>query len=351
MTSSSFVGYLKDSNLLHQASYQELKTLSLQYPYCQNLQLLLLKKSYLNNHDDSDKNLERTASCTVDRTQLYHQMTAIGKEELNLEPTFLMEEDYLELTNLEPVATASSEPLEEPQAITKEWPSREGIDGRPAPKEQDDTFTFEVSDNVVPAENTLSPIVEQPKRYIIDQDGLLDLIAIATILPQVPAALTKTEERKEEPILSERTSTRHAAPTLHRLKQKDRAKLAKIHANSRLSLNSSRPEPRPKQSFNSWLQQFQDPSAQLDHLMEHSRLSEVQKERKQRKKKKTPPKVVIQSITENKEVASETLAKLLVLQGQSKKARQMYEQLMLLFPEKNSYFAAKIEELEATSHL
>jgi hypothetical protein len=52
------------------------------------------------------------------------------------------------------------------------------------------------------------------------------------------------------------------------------------------------------------------------------------------------------SVSENKDVISETLAKLLAKQGHRERAISMYERLRLAFPEKSAYFAAEIEKLK-----
>jgi len=55
---------------------------------------------------------------------------------------------------------------------------------------------------------------------------------------------------------------------------------------------------------------------------------------------------IIKSITEDNNIISETLADLLVSQGQSSKAIKMYQALCLKFPEKSIYFAKKIKQLQ-----
>ncbi|MCS7035864.1 MAG: hypothetical protein RMJ33_03110 [Saprospiraceae bacterium] len=51
------------------------------------------------------------------------------------------------------------------------------------------------------------------------------------------------------------------------------------------------------------------------------------------------------SVSENPEIASETLARLYAQQGYRDKAIEMYQRLMVLHPEKSAFFAAQIEAL------
>ncbi len=102
MNAENFSNYIKNASQLYQLSYQELKSLVIQYPYCQNLRYLLLKKSRLENHKDFEHNLHLAAAYSIDRDFLYQQLKkeSIRKE---VEENYLLTEDYLEVKDLSAV--------------------------------------------------------------------------------------------------------------------------------------------------------------------------------------------------------------------------------------------------------
>ncbi|HEX6915710.1 MAG TPA: hypothetical protein VF145_10740 [Chitinophagaceae bacterium] len=55
---------------------------------------------------------------------------------------------------------------------------------------------------------------------------------------------------------------------------------------------------------------------------------------------------IAKTSNETKEIVTETMAEVLVKQGKSDKAVQLYIKLSFLYPEKSAYFAAKIEHLK-----
>ncbi len=100
MSPDIFPQYLKDPSLLYRVNYQELKTLVVQYPYCQNLRFLLLIKSQLENNVDADRNLKMAAAYSIDRKKLY-QLLQNNYSTSNRNIEFLNEEDTLELPVLD----------------------------------------------------------------------------------------------------------------------------------------------------------------------------------------------------------------------------------------------------------
>ena len=103
--------------------------------------------------------------------------------------------------------------------------------------------------------------------------------------------------------------------------------------------------------FNDWLEGLKKSKKNEDLANEELKTTKIKnkknKKKDKRKKKKLKKALLAQSMAakEEKDIISETLAELMAKQGYTEKAIEMYNRLSLLFPEKNTYFARKIEDL------
>ena len=100
MTSDNLLKFLGNREYLHQVSYQELKSMVVQYPYSLSLRYLLAMKSHQEDNTDLDRNIEMLATYGIDRTHLHKIFSADPIVLEDLEEAIVMGEDYLELKEL-----------------------------------------------------------------------------------------------------------------------------------------------------------------------------------------------------------------------------------------------------------
>lgn len=65
-----FIACIENPLRLRMVSYQELKTLTHDFPYAANIKQMLWEKSQLENHSENEKNLQTAALYSIDRRQL-----------------------------------------------------------------------------------------------------------------------------------------------------------------------------------------------------------------------------------------------------------------------------------------
>lgn len=214
MNAENFSEYLKNPSYLYQISYEELKTLTLQYPYCQNLRLLLLQKSRLENNRDYERNFRLAATYSVDRSHLHQFLKELPGHTIT-EDNYLLEEDVLELKNL---AELNLERREEVELIEQVKPSagRENESGSFSFAATPD-FSFDLSEEIqepIPeaAPQMPLPILEEepPGEAIVEQKNfdfipeepivlaasslIKNLVAVSQILEEEPVKTLKIEE-------------------------------------------------------------------------------------------------------------------------------------------------------------
>jgi hypothetical protein len=403
MNAESFLDCLKNPSRIYQINYHELKSLVLQYPYCHNLRYLLVLKSHLEKHKDFDRNLKLAATYSLDRSFLYQLLNSHTPQEGDEASSIQAGGEFLELTGLgEEVEVGPSagdpvpvDPLEGDLAFElgdtapekEQQPDYHGIneEGQGIKEEEPDIFDLvEAEEEPSPedlesTEEELETVEDAPDELEKEIDSLFEDLneeevreednipqlekekdsasttlwaALNDYFPegvilyqdypakvgQLVAAIAKSvaatlPARKEE--------------ELHQKKAMEKEKEAK--GGEEVS-SSHLPEPEPKSSFSSWLRQFEPPRVKVSLEEEPSapkkKASAKMVEKKEPSSKNSKAKAIArQSVAEHEDIASETLAEILVRQGRIKKAIVMYKRLSLLIPEKSSFFAIRIEEL------
>jgi tetratricopeptide (TPR) repeat protein len=333
MNAENFTEFLQSTAHLYHLPYVELESLTLEFPYSQNLQLLLFAKSWLEQHPNAEANLHKAALYSTDRRALYRFVQLLSAQLLENEPSFQINEDFLELKEITPLV-----PLPEPIAPSE------------TPKRATAPLTFTER---APSENKKT-ILPKPKPATAppkDRDALKR--ELQALFSSEPAQAEDASNEPQETIPSEEAISMPPTPSpgeetpSHVLKEQIEANLQ-----SRLSALSPKKEPTvrysdhsgappaqtplPKSNFSTWRQTYSE-----EYLTQ--RLKDLQ----QALRLEDPIAGLAQnSVRENIHLASETLAELLIRQEQFQKAIAVYERLILIFPEKTAFFAGKIESLK-----
>ena len=401
MNAENFSEFLRKPAKLYQLTYQELKSLVVQYPYCQNLRYLMLKKCQLEGHRDFDRNLKLADTYLPDRTHLFRKMKEFAPEvEATTGPPIEVADDFLELRSLFelesdpqpewlPIEPEEENPASEEAAIPKPPSEADLLDDLPfteidlgfvrppvaADKDpgvqgsKDPTESFALPDELLADIAAIAGSIPLPKDpgiqgskdptevFQLPDELLADIAAIAGSIPLpkdpgIQGSKDPTEVfQLPDELLADIAAIAGSIPLpkdpgIQGSKDPAKADTRPLKAKrkkSKPARSTSRPQPKPKSSFSSWLQQFQSPQVnlQLDYLMEASRQTGATTPGQ------TPEaeRMAQESIQEHEEIATETLAFLLDKQGHTEKAIAMYERLCEMHPEKTERFRKKIQEI------
>lgn len=408
MNLENFAEYLKYPSRLYQLPYEELKSLTLQYPYCGNFHVLLLIKSKLEGHPDLEKNLAKAATYSVDRRFLRQLMQegqllrpesqfTIGEDEiLELKDLFTVEGE------LEKIPVELGQQAEEPamafpfsfETFDSEIGSPEDeallprqahdedelLDMNPLPDSSAGPFT--VPEEPLPEELAIVPedVKDEPQAGIPDAGAEPGVYLLpAELVSHVSSALHLTQlwpfsapaapvAEPPAPDASAPPSPQVTVPVFFEVppalaynfvaiqralehwweKQEQAPTLEWDVPVSRPAAAAPAPSPQPairiqvaptpKNKFKSYHRGYPKPLVKTDLVPEP--VQEIFPE------PPTAREIARESVREDLEIASETLAGLLVQQQQYDRAIKMYEHLSLLIPEKNTYFAAKIDAIK-----
>lgn len=290
MTQERFIKLLDNPDLLATISYEELKTLALTYPFVHNLRYLLAIKASQDNHPDFKRNLATAAAYSLDRRRLFDLISAIKVASPNF--VFAEEEQVLELKPIETLQRTLD---------VREFSSHQSVH----------TLAREVEGAPDQSRNTESGERQVPA---------LDLTRVFADTSSSPENTTLKHVNIEKP-----SKVQIDIPSFGEwISQFNRPILETV----------SSPETQPELTTTSNDEDLQENKPEVkigqEEILEQA----------------TPQMLAEKSVTESKTIISETLAKLYIDQGYSEKAIDMYERLILAFPDKSAYFAAEIEKLK-----
>jgi hypothetical protein len=190
MTPERLIKLLNDPTQLHHIPYEELKTLTLAYPYSHHLrQLLFLRAKQLGHHEYS-RNLSAAAAYSLDRGLLFdlQQHKVPGKVEvLELKPIEALQRELLEKTvrNTDPVPALAVQPevsrpviSTTPPPPSTVPPTPEEITVAPTPESEPLDLAAEVGDapGVTPKAATVAQQLAE-KSVAANQDILSETLA------------------------------------------------------------------------------------------------------------------------------------------------------------------------------
>ena len=308
MKRDQFLDFMQYPELLNQDSSLMLEGLLKEFPYCQTAQILYLKSLYNEKSIHYPNRLKVAAAYSADRRALYK---FIMQPELQLK-IYKAEQFFEENKDFIPDAKDTSEIISEKDKITSsvgnlvetEIEKQEEI----SKKEQEDIF----------ANAEIATLETEILNEVISASISFDL-----------ASEPMDDQSKDPEPLSQMGRKGISVPDQEKYTFSDWMKL----------LNGKKEEKREEEN------QVQNTATIRTDLIEKF----IQEEPKIKPLKTaffSPVNMAKMSLLDKDDFVTETLAKVYAKQGNYNKAIKAYQNLILKYPEKSTYFAVQIQELK-----
>lgn len=353
MTTSEFNSLLKNPTELNTMSYEALDQLLLQFPYCNGIRMLLLKKYKNDKHIAFERHLALASMYATDRSKLYDFLN-----------TATAADEKIKIIDLKPLDNTESEkktPLTTELVIPPPIYQHRVSENPPS-------LAFQpplTADNLSVGYNVLGGKEAKEDRSLSNMpiEEWLQEFEPPRIEDKSPAA-KKGFKLSRIPIFEkgvfdflEGEQEEVTKPKKRKSKKTTKKKSKELPVESDSEIEKLEEElPKIEVSGEEYELEFEN----LEQIHEKKTesmdvfdlfLSQTDGflkslgDKKEGNKERLISTWEDDSTAENEDIASETLADLLALQGQKSKAIKMYKTLSLKFPEKSRLFADKIAGL------
>ncbi|MCK9291437.1 MAG: hypothetical protein WCR58_07880 [Bacteroidales bacterium] len=296
MNKTGFINLIRKPELLDKSSLHELTDLAHQFPYCSTIQSLLAMNLYLENNVLYDSQLRLAASLMYDRNILRHHISKISKVN-----------EHLSLPDEYRAAAKPSTDTAEEESKTA-----------PSP--------FDSTPGETPTAETLR--TTPPDEANLKQDE--------------PALDTATQQFEEQAVVETDTLLEDAEEAEKEALKKKSLEELKAIISDRIKLMESSKRSQPAASATQTINK----NELIDTFIKNAPTISRSKA-----EFFNPVSVAQQSVVDQENIVSETLANIYIQQGHADKAISVFEKLSLKYPEKSSYFAALIAEIKSKKNL
>jgi hypothetical protein len=290
MNKQSFLEFLQNPDKLDKDTIAQLLSLAQEFPYSSLIHTMLAINLYKENHIIYDSQLKMAACLAPDRNILRLHIDKMSgfRDKTNLP------DEFDTRTKDKPIDGVSPKSLED-----KPIPEKTPASDESASKNLPETAPLE--------HNLQNAIEKKPETY-----------KPAGAYPEIENAPTQTEK-------TQKAATEHRK-TIEELKLIVAERIKQIEQGKRAERELDPAQPAPKEVL---IERF---------IRENPSITRGKQEFF------NPITSAKQSVVDQENIVSETLAKIYRAQGHEEKAISVYKKLSLKYPEKSSYFAALIEE-------
>ncbi|MDR0969880.1 MAG: hypothetical protein LBM67_05030 [Lentimicrobiaceae bacterium] len=300
MNKNLFIDFIKKPELMDKNSVNDLMELAMQFPYSNIVQTLLAMNLYKENHVLYDSQLKLAASTMPKRNILRLHMARIGK----LKEAIDLPDEYTKKKSA-PAPQPTQEIASEKEETIKQSPKTTDTAPKETKKRKIKELKFEVPESSVKTETFEyeTPFIEKISKQSARE--------ISQELSELLAEHARIEEKRR---------------SLEELKQMVAARIKELETEKQLKESGQTVE-KPK-SKGALIDKFIETNPSIPRPTETFQNITT----------------AHNSIVDQENIVSETLAKIYLDQGHIEKAISIFEKLILKYPEKSSYFATLIEQ-------